>query len=354
MKEIDILLKRLIDENQTPSVQYIFFDWEKIIYESFHGYADISNRRKTGGNTTYNGYSVTKTFTALAVLQLAERGKLSIDDPVIKHLDNFPYDAGITVRQLLSHSAGLPNPLPLNWIHLAREHDSFDRNHFFNEVFKKNPRLKFRPNEKFAYSNLGYILLGQLIEKISGIDYENYIRHNILVPCGILSAEMDFIITDSLNHAKGYHKNWSFSYLVLNFLLDTKKYMQKETSGRWKAFNDFYVNGTSYGGLIGTSESFVKYLQQLLKPESKLLNDDSMKMLLTENLTNSGRLTGMCLAWFKDQLRGETYYTHAGGGGGYYCEMRIYPGKRKGSVIMFNRTGFTDERFLSVLDKYLL
>ena len=77
-------------------------------------------------------------------------------------------------------------------------------------------------------------------------------------------------------------------------------------------------------------------------------------MLFKENHTSNNKATGMCLSWFSGQLNGETYFAHAGGGGGYYCEIRIYPDTGIGSVIMFNRTGMSDERFLDKTDKYFI
>jgi hypothetical protein len=74
--------------------------------------------------------------------------------------------------------------------------------------------------------------------------------------------------------------------------------------------------------------------------------------LFTENFTNGGKATGMCLSWFKGIINGQTFFTHAGGGGGYYCELRIYPDKNLGAVILFNRTGMRDERFLDKLHPY--
>jgi hypothetical protein len=88
----------------------------------------------------------------------------------------------------------------------------------------------------------------------------------------------------------------------------------------------------------------------LLKPNDLLLSEDSKKKLFTENYTIDGKPTGMCLSWFSGQLHGNRYYAHAGGGGGFYCEIRIYPDKELGSVIFFNRTGMSDERFLDKAD----
>jgi len=353
MKEIDNILIGQVEKNKTPSVQYIIFNTDSIIHRFQSGLADIKNKINTSENTTYNAFSVTKTFTALAIMQLAEQKKLDIDQSIKKYLTDFHYSPEITVRQLMAHSAGIPNPVPLSWIHLANEHQSFDRNSFFRQIFIKNSKTRSKPNEKYAYSNLGYVLLGQLIEIVSGLNYEDYIRENILKKLNIKPGELDFTITDITLHAKGYHKKYSFSNAVSGLFFDKSKFVDG-TEGKWNSFNDNYVNGASYGGLIGTSNAFVKYIQELLKPNSKLISDDYKKILFTENYTNDNKGTGMCLSWFRGQLNDKQYFAHAGGGGGYYCEIRIYPDHGIGSVVMFNRTGMTDKRFLDKLDKYNL
>ncbi len=353
MNKVNNILKKQIEDNKTPSVQYIIFNKNSIIHQFRAGFADIKNQKKITENTTYNVYSVTKTFTALAILQLAEQKKIDIEQAVKKYLPAFPYSANITIQQLLSHSAGIPNPIPLSWVHLTEEHQSFDRNMFFKQIFADNNQTKSRPNQKYAYSNLGYVILGQLIEKVSGSTYEAYISANILKPLGIKETEMDFIINNPNQHAKGYHKKYSLSNVILGFMIDKSK-LVNGTESKWNAFNTLYVNGVSYGGLIGNANSLVKYIQKLLKPSCKLISDEYKKQLFVENFTNQGKATGMCLSWFKGRLGGNQYFCHAGGGGGYYCEIRTYPEKEIGSVIMFNRTGMRDERFLDKLDKYII
>ncbi len=350
---VDNLLHGLVEGNKAPSVQYIIFDRTQIIHRFIDGLADIKNKQKITELTTYHAYSVTKTFTAAAILQLAEKGKLQIDEPVKKYLPQFPYNAAITVRQLLTHSAGIPSPLPLSWIHLPSDHASFDRDQYFNAVFLRHNRTQFSPNEKFSYSNLGYVLLGQLIEKIAGISYEQYITENLLQPLGLSSHELGFSITDSGSLAKGYHQRFSFSNALLSFLIDKPAFMDK-AEGKWKPFRDFYVNGAAYGGLIGSGIAFTRYLRELLQPNSKLLSDTYKKMLFVENYTAAGKKTGMCLSWFCGTLKGNKYFTHAGGGGGYYCELRIYPDLDIGSIVMFNRTGMSDERFLDKPDSFFI
>ncbi len=127
-----------------------------------------------------------------------------------------------------------------------------------------------------------------------------------------------------------------------------------EPEGKWKPFKFNYLNGSAYGGLIGTPKAFMKYLQALLDSGSKLITPKSKQTLFTENYTNKNNPTGMCLSWFKGTLNNIDYFAHAGGGGGYYIEIRIYPAIKTGSVIVFNRTGFNDERFLDKLDKHII
>jgi hypothetical protein len=160
---------------------------------------------------------------------------------------------------------------------------------------------------------------------------------------------LDFKIDEIGQHAKGYQKKYSISNLFLGLFLDRSKFVEI-TEGKWISFRENYVNGAAYGGLIGTSKAFASYLQELLKPNCSLISDEFKKMLFTENYTNSGKATGMCLSWFKGELNGTRYFTHAGGGGGYYCELRIYPDLGIGSVLMFNRTGIRNERFLDKTD----
>jgi D-alanyl-D-alanine carboxypeptidase len=349
MDKVAAVLKNVIEQSNSPSVQYILFDKDTIIKEYRLGWADISGNEKVNKETTYNAFSVTKTFTALAVLQLAEKKCLDIEQPVRTYMPAFPYSTDITIQQLLSHSAGIPNPIPLSWIHLTTEHPSFNRNRFFGKIFIKYKKTKIKPNQKFAYSNLGYVLLGQLIEKITGITYEQYITDNIVHRLGLNKEELGFEIPNIRLHAKGYHKKTSFTNLVLSLFIDKSKFMGK-AEGKWKPFFPFYVNGVSYGGLIGTSTAFVKYIQQLLQPDNLLLSESYKNRLFTENYTTSGKPTGMCLSWFSGKLNGIRYCAHAGGGGGYYCEIRLYPDKSTGSVIFFNRTGMTDERYLDKVD----
>jgi D-alanyl-D-alanine carboxypeptidase len=349
MKNVRKLLTDQVDTNQSPSIQYSFFDLKHTVYEMHYGLKNIHSREKANASTTYHLYSITKTFTALAILQLAQQGKISLDQPVASYLVDFPYAGTITIRHLLSHTSGIPNPMPLSWIHLQEEHQQFDRDLFFKKIFTAHPTLSFPPGTRCKYSNLGYVLLGQVIESISGLPYETYILNNIITPCG--TGELGFSL-HTTTHATGYHKNWSISNLVLGFLFDKKKYMNKP-EGHWQSFKPFYNNGISYGGLFGNRSGLISYAQTLLRPDSILLNDDYKKILFAETVT-ANKPSGMSLSWFTGTLKGQRFLAHAGGGGGYYTELRLYPDLGTGSVIMYNRSGMTDARMPDKTDHYFI
>lgn len=349
MQEVKQLIESEVKAGKTPSVQYYLFTKDAILEEYRYGSADVAKKIPITADHSYNAYSVTKTFTALAILQLAERKILNLCDCVVDHLPDFPYGHAVTIRHLLNHTAGIPNPIPLSWIHLSSEHRSFNAAAFFKSITEKNKKPKAKPGERFAYSNLGYIFLGQIIEKVTGKRYEEYINEFIIDKLPKDGSDLGFETTVIGKQARGYHKRFSFTNLILGLFIDKRKYMDKAV-GNWKPFKSFYVNGAPYGGLIGKPSAFVKYIQALLKCDCQLISSQYNKLLFREYKLNNGRKTGMCISWFKGELNGRTYFAHAGGGGGYYCEIRIYPEHNIGSVVFFNRTGMTDERFLDKTD----
>lgn len=353
MKEINNLLQNEITGDKTPAVHYIFFNKERIIHRYSGGLANIVSGKKIDELTTYNLFSITKTFTAIAVLQLQEQGKLNINEPAAKYLTNFPYGNTITIKHLLNHTAGIPNPIPLSWIHTEQVHGSFSSTEFFDNVISKHDEADFSPNEKFKYSNLAYVLLGMIIEKVSGLKYEQYIEQNVIEKIGINPNELSFTIPQPEHHAAGYIKKWSLLNIALGLFINKSEFMENSING-WKPFKNYYVNGPSYGGLIGSANGLVKYLQAILKNDPVLINNASKTMMFTENLTKEGEPTGMSLSWYTGNLNGVKYFTHAGGGGGYYCEIRLYPEKETGSIIIFNRTGISDERYLDKVDLFLI
>lgn len=332
---------------QAPAFHYIIFDQTSILHQDYEGKQDVENEIDVNEQTSFHAFSVTKTFTAVAVLQLAEKGLLSLDDPIGKHLPTFEFSQPVSIRQLLSHQSGIANPLPLRWTHLAEEHPTFDHRGFSESVILKHLKLKRKPGVKYSYSNINYLVLGLLLEEISGMTYERYIQENLLQRLPSRS-KIGFDLPDT-NHAMGYHKNSWFQNLLLGLLFDTANSMYPP-KGNWRRFKPFYINGLPYGGLICTPAALMEFCRALLNGNEQLLSRTAIQEMLTPQRTAKGDLTPMGLGWFSDTLKDVSYYCHAGGGGGYYSEIRVYPEKGMGSVVMMNRSGMKDERLLDRLD----
>jgi CubicO group peptidase (beta-lactamase class C family) len=169
--------------------------------ERFFGEARRETHQPVDAETAYNWASITKTFTAIAILQLRDRGRLSLDDPAVRYVPELAevHDAygsieAITIRQLLTHSAGFRNP---TWPWDCDEQANCDWQPFepakWSQVAAMLPytHIAFAPGSRWSYSNLGYVFLGQIIERLSGDDYEVYIDKNILKPLGMTQSYFD-------------------------------------------------------------------------------------------------------------------------------------------------------------------
>ena len=241
-------LDRLIAQGETPGLQYMFVSADAVLFSYSAGIANPAESVPVSDRTTFNAYSVTKTFTAAAVLQLAQAGKLELDQPIALYLDRFPYAQSPTVRQTLTHTGGFPNPNPMAWVHLADEHAAFDKQRFVDAVLRANGRLKSAPGQAYAYSNVGYLLLGEAIEKVSGQAYTAYVEQQLIRPLKLSEGEsLAFTIEQSGGHARGTLEHWSLLNLVLGLFIDRDRFVDARST-RWVQLRNLYLNGAAYGG----------------------------------------------------------------------------------------------------------
>ncbi len=282
-----------------------------------YGYANYQTNARFNDTTRFQIASISKHFTATAVLLLQQRGLLHIDSTFSKYYPEFPYD-DISIRQMLYHTSGLPKFYPNMTNDL--DHSKVNGNAIMYEQLVANiyPR-EFEPGEKWSYCNISYCLLASLIEKLSRQPYDVFMKKNLFEPAGMThtTAELttDIRNINGENMAIGYHYN-----------LFTKSYVRAEE------VNDYvYWLGGFYGdgSLVSCVQDLHKWKKAYLS--GKILTQEFIKLQRTSQKLNSGENAvgwghNYALGWH--DLPPESGYSkstvqHAGGHPGYHSRFTI-------------------------------
>jgi len=180
---LDAMARDAIARKLAPAVALGVARQGKIVFARVYGTADLENGVAAKPESVFPIASVSKTFTSAAVLQLVQSGAIGLDDDIGKYLPDFPQRGkGVTVRRLLDHTAGVHNitSVASYWPQVGRQIEPAELAAFFRDL-----PLDFEPGTSYAYSNSGYILLGQIIEKASGLPYPEYLRTRLFTPLGM-------------------------------------------------------------------------------------------------------------------------------------------------------------------------
>ena len=173
----------------------------KVLLRKSYGMANLELGVPNSPEMIYRIGSITKSFTALAILQLEAQKKLNLQDPAVKYVSEVPKVwQQITIQQLLTHVSGIPDFT--RTAAYGKVDDPLRIEHAMQELAAQP--LVSAPGEKFAYSNSGYILLGRVIEKVSGVSYEQYITDNVIKPAGLENTAYDHVRPLLKNRATGY------------------------------------------------------------------------------------------------------------------------------------------------------
>src|SRR5205823_872917 len=183
-------VKEEIQQGRVPGFAIGVVRNGKLIYAKGFGVARLGGNTPISSTSLFHMASVTKTFVATAVMQLGEKGKIDLDAPLIRYLPYFKLNderyRTITIRQMLSHTSGIPDTVTYNWD--KPEYDAGALERFVRSI--ADQKLVFAPGEKFAYSNTAYEMLGDVIAKVSGESFEDYVQHNILAPLGMKDSTL--------------------------------------------------------------------------------------------------------------------------------------------------------------------
>jgi CubicO group peptidase (beta-lactamase class C family) len=353
-QQFDQRLRTLVEYRVSPSLAVIAVRGDDTVVARGYGWSDLEQGTKASAETIYLYCSMTKLFTATALMQLRECGLVELDREVRAYLPDFslrhPSGREVTVRHLLSHSSGIANPIPVSWVHLAEE-PAVTLNDFTKRLLAKHHRLTFEPGSRYAYSNLGYLVLGQLIERISGQSYTDYIQQRILEVLDMHRTGFSYDHLQDQDVATGYIRSWSMMGILGRFLVDPRIF--SATRNGYTAFHRFLIDGAPYGGLLGPVAGLGNFLKAYLNGGTfhgrRLLEPSSIAEMLTpqrnhhgEEFSTSGHEMPqrVGLGW---HLAGDGEMRscyHLGGGAGYRSELRIYPSLGYGIAVMGNETSY--------------
>lgn len=329
----DKIFKDFAERNHYPSIAYGIIADGKMIYSGASGEANRETKQAPTTKTLYRIASMSKSFTAMAILKLRDEGKLDLQDPAhlyIPELKNITYATAdsppVTIQHLLTMSAGFPEDNPWG----DRQLD--DTNEELIALVAEGISFSNTPGISYEYSNLGFALLGNIIDKVTGVSYQQYITDNILKPLGMNDSKWEYTEIPEDQIALGYH--W------------VNEQWQEEPILHDGAFG-------AMGGLFCSIEDFSKYVAFHLSawpprndPESGPVKRSSVREMhqvwrLNDNSPGKNQYGpfdygyAYGLGWRKD-ARGIVRISHSGGLPGYGSEWRIFPDYGIGIVSFSN------------------
>jgi CubicO group peptidase (beta-lactamase class C family) len=297
---------------EEPGAAVLVVRGDEVLLRKGYGLADVELGVTVAPDMVFRIGSVTKQFTAAAILLLEERGKLSVKDDVRKHLPDYPTEGRtITIEHLLTHTSGIRSYTDMESF---SEHIRDDLNvGDVIELFQDEP-LAFEPGEKYAYNNSGYFLLGAIIEKVSGKTYEAFVRENIFEPLGMSQSYYGSDRAIVPRRAKGYDgRNGEFQNA--DYLSMTLPY--------------------AAGSLLSTVDDLSKW-DRALDGTGFLSRASLDKWWVPFHLTN-GSSTSYGYGWGISSYAGHSVVSHGGGINGFTCHLLRMPDEKLLVVVLTNR-----------------
>ncbi len=313
---IDGVIERFRTDKHVPGISLAVVVDGKLAYEHGYGLADVENQVPATPQTVYRLASISKMLTGVAVMQLAEQGKLDLSAPIQRYVPEFPEKEGIvTAELLLKHQSGVRHYRGnevRSAVHYANTADTL-------AIFKDDPLL-FAPGEKYSYTTYGYSLLGRAIEVASGQDYASYVRDHVCKPAGMQSIQPDNLLKIIPHRAAGYRRG--------NFL---------EGSMILNAYPVDVSNKVPGGGWCSTAGDLARFAIALASDQ--LVAAPTRERMWVAQKTNDGTSTTSGLGCFvRENARGQVI-SHSGGQPKVSTFLMLEPDRRAAVALMCNLEG---------------
>jgi CubicO group peptidase (beta-lactamase class C family) len=309
---IDRYLSQVYPANEPGAAVLVSKDG-KVLVRKGYGMANLELGVPITPETVFELGSVTKQFTAAAILMLQERGQLSVQDDISKYLPDFPTQGKkVTIENLLTHTSGIPSYTGLpEWFPKMREDLPVDQ---LIGVFKDKP-LEFEPGTKWEYDNSGYVLLGAIIEKVAGKSYERFVEDEIFKPLGMTHSYYGSWSDVIPHRAAGYDRE-NGQYVNTPYISMTQPY--------------------AAGSLMSTVDDLARWDKAL--SEGTLLKKASLDAMFTSYKLASGQLTHYGYGWMLPERGGRRIIEHGGDINGFATDVLRVPEEHLLVVVLTNNT----------------
>jgi CubicO group peptidase (beta-lactamase class C family) len=301
------------------------------------GLADVRAGRRATPDTAYHLFSGTKLFTATAVLQLVERGRVTLDAPAATYLPDVLGGCRATVRHLLSHTSGLRDTLrAFLSVHPAGEAPLGTA----DALRRYRIRVRRPPGERVEYRNVNYALLGELVTRVAGQPYAAYVAEHVLAP---LAMPVAFTVTDAMRPdvATGYVGAWEpLRYLTPWLVPSMRGRLYGGRVGGVLEVRPVDPDTAAIGGLVGSAVGFLPFALAHLTDGGPVLGADSVRRMQTLGARGAAGVVsraGVGIGWKLGQVGDIPFLNHEGGGPGFTSETRLYPDEGLGLVVCLNR-----------------
>ncbi|MBV9270330.1 MAG: beta-lactamase family protein [Candidatus Eremiobacteraeota bacterium] len=305
-------LQNAVQANETPAAEIGVVRSGKLIVNDAYGMAKPEQHVRATPQTQFEIGSVTKQFTAAAILQLKENGKLNLSDPLGKYVPEYAQGKNITLEQLLWQVSGVPNYTEVNhFLHIAgTTPGGVDP---AVALIAKKP-LDFKPGTRFEYSNTNYILLGAVVARVSHMPWETYIRENIFDPAGMTQSAFIQDEPHLANAATGYTRGKNGKVQVAPVL-----------HGPWAG---------AAGAIVSTVSDMAKWDSAFFG--GRIISAQDVALATTAHRLPSGKSTGYGFGWFVEKKAGQPEIAHSGGTFGFASENQYFPSLHEFVIVLTN------------------
>jgi len=314
INKVDSLAEATLTGGPVASLSIGLRRGDDVLMVKAYGLADIEHDVPATGETVYRIGSLTKQFTAAAVMQLVEAGKIGLDDPITDYLPDYPtqgYD--VTIRHLLQHTSGIKSYTGLEAWRPKVPLDLTDEE--LVALFKDEP-FDFAPGEKFLYNNSGYYLLGMIIEQASGESYREYMQTHLFQPQGMTGSSYCDERPIIPGRAEGYVAQDG------ELLNDAPLSMNQPGAA---------------GALCSTTWDLLAWTADLR--EGEVVSEESYHLMTTKGVLNDESETGYGFGLAINSLEGHDRVAHGGGINGFNTAMAHYPGADLDVIVLSNTEG---------------